>query len=290
MVSGEGTIEVAPLLAGCYAVTARVGEGAGRGTEWVSGSGKDRKRWAAARRRFERDRADADAVLDAPVERPWWRRGRRLARVRWLPGYRAEQRARAAQRAERAALLGRAEQRYRPVHEEILTRVTVVREERERAARVARERQERPADVARRQVWGWVWKGRSVAVVFRHDVEEAHSLLADAGVRARGPLTLYQVGDELYEYGMTTVRWDDATKRAVVADCAEAGHWLTFTEWWAAVGPWEQPHRGPTAWCTNRPRWPVPTYRSRERLREQLERGTSHHSSYGVGDSGFGGF
>ncbi|MCW6003360.1 hypothetical protein K1W54_02010 [Micromonospora sp. CPCC 205371] len=286
MTGEEGTIEVAPVLDGQYAITVRPGESPwwgteGSGAERVPGTGDDRERWTAARRRFEEDLTHAATVFRSPVKRPWWRRGR-LAGLRWLPGYRAEQRARFA---ENAALLAQARARYRPVEEEIHARVRAVREERQRAARAAEERHGRLTAVIRRPVWGWVQKGRASAVVFRHDVADTGPLRADA--RARGPFRLDVLGDELYEYGMTTVRWDAGTKQAVVADCAAAGHPLSFAQWWAAVGPWEKAHRGPTAWCTNRPPWPVPTRRSRERL----ERGTSHHSGYGVGDvGGFGSF
>ncbi|MFI0451781.1 hypothetical protein [Actinomadura sp. 6N118] len=280
----EGTIEVAPVLAGSYVVTVRPDEGQTWGTERVPGTDDERERWVAARRQLEEDLAHADAALNRPFDRPWWRRGRRLAEVRWLPGYRAELEARAN---ERAALQDQAWERYQPVREEILARVAGVRAVRERAAAMARERQERLTAIAHRQVWGWVRKGRTVARLFRYDVPGARTLRKND--KAHGPSRLDVLGDELYEWGITTVRWNAATKRAVGADCAAAGHPLTFTEWWAAVGPWEQPNRGPTAWCTNR-RFPVPTRRSRERL-EQRERGTGHHSSYGVGDSGgFGSF
>ncbi|HEX2316773.1 MAG TPA: hypothetical protein VHJ17_23710 [Thermomonospora sp.] len=269
----EEMIEVAPVLSGLYAVTLWVGEGAGKGPVRVPGTEEDRERWTAARRRFEEDAAYAAAVWKAPVS--WWRR------VRWLPGYRAEQRRR---RAEYTARWARAEERYRAVHEEIRARADAVRQEQERAERAARERHDRLASVAHRSVWGWVRKGQKVAVVFRHDAGDGR-LRADSS--ARGPSPLAVVGDELYEYGITRVRWDDAAKKAVAADCAAAGHPLTFAEWWAEFGPWEKPHQGPSAWSTNRPRWPVPTRRSRERL----ARGTSHHSSHGVGDyGGFGGF
>ncbi|KAB2340628.1 hypothetical protein [Actinomadura rudentiformis] len=281
----EETIEVAPVVAGCYVVTLRPDEGHVWDAERVPGTDDERERWVAARRQFEEDLARADAALNRSVDRPWWRRGRRLAEIRWLPWFRAEQKARAG---EHAALQAQARERYWPVQDEILARVAEVRAARERAAAMARERQARLTAVAHRGVWGWVRKGRTVAHVFRYDVPEARALQKDD--KTRGPTRLDALGDELYEWGITKVRWNAATKRAVADDCAAAGYPLTFAEWWAAVAPWEEPDRAPTGWCTNRPPFPVPTRRSRERL-EQRERGTGHHSSYGVGDSGgFGSF
>lgn len=289
-----GMIRVARALDhGRYAVTVQPDEW--HSAEWVPGTGIDRTRWTTARRRYEDDLAHAEAVLRG--RRPWWRRGR-LANLRWLPGYRTEQRtaelrARAAEEA-----VGLAWERYRPIEEEIRARVSAAREERQRIAREkerlaleARKRwelHERLAAIARRQVWGWAMKGQTTALVFRLDTVGAETSRGDRP--ARGPFPLDALGDELYEYGMITVRWDDATMQAVAEDCAAAGQPLSFAEWWAgwaANSPWKDPHQAPTAWCTSRPPWPVPTRRSRQRL----ERGTSHHGSYGAGDFGsFGHF
>ncbi|MEV1046251.1 hypothetical protein [Streptomyces sp. NPDC049916] len=147
------------------------------------------------------------------------------------------------------AALAQAEEDYAPVRGEINRRLTAEAEEREeqdrrreaeQAERRARQAlwRDRCHELASRRVWCWVVEGGGTSVLI-------HRCDLPTAAQARGtvhqpvkPLTFYRLEKKLLKLGDeggTTVRWDQACRDSVVAECSVPGGAESFEEWWAVV-------------------------------------------------------
>ncbi|WP_263167620.1 hypothetical protein [Streptomyces sp. SCSIO ZS0520] len=208
----------------------------GLATEWA--------RWQAAEERFHAEVREAWEAYRAAVPE---------GAARLLPGARRRS-ARAEERMSRA--LDEAEERYRPVREELERRLARhereerrAREERahhweaERLAarereRVRRERADRCSALAVRPLWGWrLDESGETAYVHRHDVDPAEA--PPAGTRgSTRPWCAYDLEDQLLRLGAEGTRrlvWDQAAREAVVVECSTPRDPMAFEEWWATV-------------------------------------------------------
>ncbi|MCK8681119.1 hypothetical protein [Streptomyces lichenis] len=256
----------------------------------VWGTPAEEAEWRAVGERFSRA---VHAAEDA------YRSYTRRRTVRHLPG--------ARRRRERAAELFRAaladaEEGYAPVREEIGRRLAAGaeearREREEEARRWEAERAEREAlraaaharharyhALASRRVWGWAVDGDGAAVlVYRGDLP-AGPPPPEAAPRSAEPLTVYGLEEELLalgDEGLTTLRWDLATRESVMAECSVPGDPVAFEEWWAAVTR--------RRWRSSAEVPPRPPGRPRSgTARGPGSQGHSGSDYGGVGDSGSG--